>query len=83
MAKDYKRNPEIEEQETSEWLYSLDYVFEHGGPERVKRVASAASNTSTQSRSSYSILGKHSVHKYNPKRKAAAISRATEKLKEE
>ncbi|MDH3268916.1 MAG: pyruvate dehydrogenase (acetyl-transferring), homodimeric type, partial [Ignavibacteria bacterium] len=35
MTKDYKRNPEIEEQETSEWLYSLDYVFEHGGPERV------------------------------------------------
>jgi pyruvate dehydrogenase E1 component len=35
MAKDYKRNPEIEEVETSEWLYSLDYVLEHGGPERV------------------------------------------------
>jgi pyruvate dehydrogenase E1 component len=38
MAKDYKRNPEIEEIETSEWLYSLDYVFEHGGPERVKEL---------------------------------------------
>ncbi len=35
MAKDYKRNPEIEEVETNEWLYSLDYVLEHGGPERV------------------------------------------------
>jgi len=35
MAKDYKRDPEIEETETSEWLYSLDYVLEHGGPERV------------------------------------------------
>ncbi len=35
MAKDYKRDPEIEEVETSEWLYSLDYVLEHGGPERV------------------------------------------------
>src|SRR3990170_3773889 len=23
------------EQETKEWLYSLDYVLEHGGPERV------------------------------------------------
>ena len=35
MAKDYKRNPEIEEVETNEWLDSLDYVLEHGGPERV------------------------------------------------
>jgi pyruvate dehydrogenase E1 component len=38
MAKDYKRNPEIEEIETREWLYSLDYVFEHGGPERVREL---------------------------------------------
>lgn len=38
MAKDYKRNPEIEEIETSEWLYSLDYVLEHGGPERVREL---------------------------------------------
>jgi pyruvate dehydrogenase E1 component len=38
MTKDYKRNPEIEEIETSEWLYSLDYVFEHGGPERVREL---------------------------------------------
>ncbi len=27
---------EVEEIETREWLYSLDYVLEHGGPERVK-----------------------------------------------
>ncbi|MFI5237778.1 MAG: pyruvate dehydrogenase (acetyl-transferring), homodimeric type, partial [Ignavibacteriales bacterium] len=38
MAKDYKRNPEIEEIETSEWLYSLDYVLENGGPERVREL---------------------------------------------
>jgi pyruvate dehydrogenase E1 component len=38
MAKDYKRNPEIEEVETSEWLYSLDYVLEHGGPNRVREL---------------------------------------------
>ena len=38
MAEDYKRNPEIEEQETREWLYSLDYVFEHGGPDRVREL---------------------------------------------
>ena len=38
MAKDYKRNPEIEEVETSEWLYSLDYVLEHGGPDRVREL---------------------------------------------
>jgi pyruvate dehydrogenase E1 component len=38
MAKDYKHNSEIEEVETSEWLYSLDYVLEHGGPERVKEL---------------------------------------------
>jgi pyruvate dehydrogenase E1 component len=38
MVKDDKRNPEIDEIETSEWLYSLDYVFEHGGPERVREL---------------------------------------------
>jgi pyruvate dehydrogenase E1 component len=27
---------EVQEIETREWLYSLDYVLEHGGPERVK-----------------------------------------------
>ena len=35
MSDDNKRNTEIEELETSEWLYSLDWVLEHGGPERV------------------------------------------------
>ena len=29
---------ELTEIETREWLYSLDYVFEHGGPERVKEL---------------------------------------------
>jgi pyruvate dehydrogenase E1 component len=29
---------EIEELETREWFYSLDYVLEHGGPERVKEL---------------------------------------------
>ena len=29
---------EIEEIETREWLYSLDYVLERGGPERVKDI---------------------------------------------
>lgn len=38
MANDYKKSPEIDEVETREWLYSLDYVFEHGGPERVKEL---------------------------------------------
>jgi len=35
MSDDNKRNTEIEELETSEWLDSLDWVLEHGGPERV------------------------------------------------
>src|SRR5690554_4955050 len=29
---------EIKDIETREWLYSLDYVLEHGGPERVKEL---------------------------------------------
>ncbi|HVO75976.1 MAG TPA: pyruvate dehydrogenase (acetyl-transferring), homodimeric type [Ignavibacteriaceae bacterium] len=29
---------EIQEIETKEWLYSLDYVLEHGGPERVREL---------------------------------------------
>ncbi|GAB4288872.1 MAG: pyruvate dehydrogenase (acetyl-transferring), homodimeric type [Ignavibacteriaceae bacterium] len=35
MAEDKNRNISVEELETREWLYSLDYVLEHGGPERV------------------------------------------------
>src|SRR5664280_501607 len=32
------KNLEINELETKEWLYSLDYVLEHGGLERVKEL---------------------------------------------
>src|SRR5664279_5370742 len=32
------QNLEINDLETKEWLYSLDYVLEHGGPERVKEI---------------------------------------------
>jgi pyruvate dehydrogenase E1 component len=32
---DSNKDLETIEQETKEWLYSLDYVLEHGGPERV------------------------------------------------
>lgn len=35
MSEEIKKNQKIEEIETNEWLYSLDYVLEHGGPERV------------------------------------------------
>jgi pyruvate dehydrogenase E1 component len=35
MSDDNKRNTEAEELETSEWLYSLDWVLEHSGPRRV------------------------------------------------
>jgi len=32
---------DINELEIKEWLYSLDYVFEHGGPEQVKEILQA------------------------------------------
>jgi pyruvate dehydrogenase E1 component len=32
------KSVDINELETKEWLYSLDYVFEHGGPERVREL---------------------------------------------
>lgn len=35
MSNETNYSSEIEETETSEWLHSLDYVLEHGGPERV------------------------------------------------
>lgn len=35
MSDDIKKEQKFEEIETSEWLYSLDYVLEHSGPERV------------------------------------------------
>lgn len=35
---DKKKELDINEIETREWLYSLDYVLEHGGPERVKEL---------------------------------------------
>ena len=38
MAKEKTKKEELNEIETREWLYSLDYVFEHGGPERVKEL---------------------------------------------
>ncbi|HMD98198.1 MAG TPA: pyruvate dehydrogenase (acetyl-transferring), homodimeric type [Terriglobia bacterium] len=34
----YKDNPELEAIETREWLDSLDYVMERGGPERVSNL---------------------------------------------
>ncbi len=38
MAKEKTKKAELNEVENREWLYSLDYVFEHGGPERVKEL---------------------------------------------
>ena len=35
MSDEIKRDSEVEDVETREWLYSLDWVLEHGGPERV------------------------------------------------
>ncbi|MBS4034778.1 MAG: pyruvate dehydrogenase (acetyl-transferring), homodimeric type [Ignavibacterium sp.] len=35
MSDQVKKDQNTEETETREWLYSLDYVLEHGGPERV------------------------------------------------
>ena len=29
---------DVNDIETREWMYSLDYVLEHGGPERVKEL---------------------------------------------
>jgi pyruvate dehydrogenase E1 component len=38
MSKEKTKAEELKEIETREWLYSLDYVFEHGGPDRVKEL---------------------------------------------
>ncbi|MDY0083503.1 MAG: pyruvate dehydrogenase (acetyl-transferring), homodimeric type [Ignavibacteriaceae bacterium] len=35
MSNEVKKDQKVEEVETNEWLYSLDYVLEHSGPERV------------------------------------------------
>ncbi len=35
MSDEIKKDPKTEELETSEWLYSLDYVLQNSGPERV------------------------------------------------
>jgi len=35
MSDEIKKDQKVEEIETNEWLYSLDYVLEHSGPERV------------------------------------------------
>ena len=35
MSDDIKKDNKVEDIETREWLYSLDYVLQHGGPERV------------------------------------------------
>ena len=38
MSNDKTRDQEFIDIETREWLYSLDYVLEHSGPERVKEL---------------------------------------------
>ncbi len=38
MSNDKNKDQEFLDIETREWLYSLDYVFEHSGPERVKEL---------------------------------------------
>jgi pyruvate dehydrogenase E1 component len=38
FMKDKNHLSEIQEIETKEWLYSLDYVLEHGGPDRVREL---------------------------------------------
>jgi pyruvate dehydrogenase E1 component len=38
MSKDNNIANDVIEIETREWLYSLDYVLEHGGPERVREL---------------------------------------------
>ncbi|GBD89245.1 pyruvate dehydrogenase E1 component [bacterium BMS3Abin03] len=35
MSSDIKHDNDFKDIETREWLYSLDYVLEHGGPQRV------------------------------------------------
>ncbi len=83
MAKDYKRNPEIEEQETTEWLYSLDYVFEHGGPERVRELLTAITNSCAQSWCSYSLFRQTLHTLIQSQEKSSRLSLAIVKLKEE
>ncbi len=41
MSNDKTKENEINDIETREWLYSLDYVYQHGGPERVKELLQA------------------------------------------
>ena len=38
MSTGKNNEPDFNDIETREWLYSLDYVLEHGGPERVKEL---------------------------------------------
>jgi pyruvate dehydrogenase E1 component len=38
MSNEKNKKDQINEVETKEWLYSLDYVLEHSGPERVKEL---------------------------------------------
>ncbi|MCK7525450.1 MAG: hypothetical protein MZV64_51510 [Ignavibacteriales bacterium] len=76
MSDDIKKDKKTEEIETSEWLYSLDYVFQNTADRKeLVELLQQLADTCTQSRSSNSFQCKHSVHKYNPERKAAAVSR--------
>ncbi len=38
MANENRHDPEVTEIETREWLYSLDYVLQNSGPERVREL---------------------------------------------
>ena len=66
---------EAEGVETREWLESLDYVLQHGGPP-----ASAACSTSCGIHAQKNgvkpaVLGQYSLHQHDPANEAGAISR--------
>ena len=59
---------ELEALETREWLESLDYVLQSGGPARVSRLLARAGRSCRQQRRQAAVHGQHALHQHHSRR---------------
>ena len=66
---------ELEGLETREWLESLDYVLQSGGPARVGRLLGAAPRSRPAQRRQAPLHRQYPLHQHHLRRGTAAVSR--------
>ena len=65
---------ELEALETREWLESLDYVLQHGGPARVGRLLRELGIHAQKTRRQAAVHREHALHQHHPRRRTGALS---------